>query len=66
MFWALKIACTMLGETGLFLVVVTAQLRADRLHAALYCTVIAATSTAGTTLSDSWTARPGSATSTAR
>jgi uncharacterized membrane-anchored protein len=73
MFWALKIACTTLGETGgdevaqtlhvgylasffmfiaLFLVAVTAQLRADRLHPALYWTVIAATSTAGTTLSD--------------
>jgi uncharacterized membrane-anchored protein len=73
MFWALKIACTTLGETGgdeiaqtlnvgylasffmfiaLFVVAVTAQLRADRLHPALYWTVIAATSTAGTTLSD--------------
>jgi uncharacterized membrane-anchored protein len=37
---------------ALFLVAVTAQLRADRLHPALYWTVIAATSTAGTTLSD--------------
>ncbi len=37
---------------GIFLVAVTAQLRAKKLHPPLYWTVIIATSTAGTTLSD--------------
>jgi uncharacterized membrane-anchored protein len=37
---------------GLFLVAVVIQLRARRFHAALFWTVIALTSTAGTTLSD--------------
>lgn len=37
---------------GVFLVSVTAQLRAKRFHPALYWTVIVATSTAGTTMSD--------------
>lgn len=37
---------------GVFLVAVTAQLRAKKLHPPLYWTVIIATSTAGTTLSD--------------
>jgi uncharacterized membrane-anchored protein len=37
---------------GLFLVTVTAQLRAKKLYPPLYWTVIIATSTAGTTLSD--------------
>jgi uncharacterized membrane-anchored protein len=37
---------------GLFLVAVTAQLRAQKLYPPLYWTVIIATSTAGTTLSD--------------
>jgi uncharacterized membrane-anchored protein len=37
---------------ALFLVAVTAQLRAGKLHPPLYWTVIIATSTAGTTLSD--------------
>jgi len=37
---------------ALFLVTVTVQLRAEKFHPALYWTVIIATSTAGTTLSD--------------
>src|SRR2546429_1460193 len=37
---------------AIFLVAVTAQLRAKKLHPPLYWTVIIATSTAGTTLSD--------------
>src|SRR5436305_7656037 len=37
---------------AIFLVAVTAQLRATKLHPPLYWTVIIATSTAGTTLSD--------------
>ncbi|MFJ9369518.1 hypothetical protein ACIRRA_34580 [Nocardia sp. NPDC101769] len=49
---------------GIFAVSLVAQLRARRFHPALYWTVIAATSTAGTTISDFLNRGPGSGTST--
>ncbi|GAB2530162.1 COG4705 family protein [Nocardia heshunensis] len=48
----------------LFVVSLLAQLKARRFHPALYWTVIAATSTAGTTISDLINRGPGSGTST--
>ncbi|WP_433666325.1 COG4705 family protein [Nocardia sp. CA-136227] len=48
----------------IFAVSLIAQLRARRFHPALYWTVIAATSTAGTTISDFLNRGPGSGTST--
>ncbi|WP_225728396.1 MULTISPECIES: hypothetical protein [unclassified Nocardia] len=49
---------------GLFAVALITQLRARRFHPARYWTVIAATSTAGTTISDFINRGPGSDTST--
>ncbi len=49
---------------AIFVMSVLAQLRARRFHPALYWTVIAATSTAGTTMSDLINRGPGSDTST--
>ncbi|MFE3227348.1 hypothetical protein [Nocardia sp. NPDC059228] len=49
---------------GIFAVSLVAQLRARQFHPALYWTVIAATSTAGTTISDFLNRGPGSGTST--
>ncbi|MFI7193283.1 hypothetical protein ACIBQ0_26425 [Nocardia nova] len=49
---------------AIFVVSLIAQLRARRFHPALYWTVIAATSTAGTTMSDLINRGPGSDTST--
>ncbi|MGW5113066.1 COG4705 family protein [Nocardia sp. NPDC004123] len=49
---------------GIFAVSLVSQLRARRFHPALYWTVIAATSTAGTTISDFLNRGPGSGTST--
>ncbi|MFE2960139.1 COG4705 family protein [Nocardia tengchongensis] len=49
---------------AIFAVSLLAQLRARRFHPALYWTVIAATSTAGTTISDLLNRGPGSDTST--
>lgn len=49
---------------GIFVVSLVAQLRAKQFHPALYWTVIAATSTAGTTMSDLINRGPGSDTST--
>ncbi len=49
---------------GIFVVSLAAQLRAKRFRPALYWTVIAATSTAGTTMSDLINRGPGSGTST--
>ncbi|MEV6102283.1 hypothetical protein [Nocardia sp. NPDC051981] len=49
---------------GIFAVSLLAQLRARQFHPALYWTVIAATSTAGTTISDFLNRGPGSGTST--
>ncbi|TDZ85480.1 hypothetical protein DE4585_00798 [Mycobacteroides salmoniphilum] len=49
---------------GVFLVSLLAQLRAHQFHPALYWTVIAATSTAGTTMSDLINRGPGSDTDT--
>ncbi len=49
---------------AIFLVSLLAQLKARRFHPALYWTVIAATSTAGTTISDFLNRGPGSDTST--
>ncbi|WP_405163657.1 hypothetical protein OG203_00605 [Nocardia sp. NBC_01499] len=49
---------------ALFVVSLATQLRANRFHPALYWTVIAATSTAGTTMSDLINRGPGSGTST--
>ncbi|AYF72797.1 hypothetical protein D7D52_01715 [Nocardia yunnanensis] len=49
---------------AIFAVSLFAQLRARRFHPALYWTVIAATSTAGTTISDFLNRGPGSGTST--
>lgn len=48
----------------IFIVSLSAQLRARRFHPALYWTVIAATSTAGTTMSDLINRGPGSGTGT--
>lgn len=50
---------------SIFVVSLLAQLRARRFHPALYWTVIAATSTAGTTMSDLINRGPGSDTDTA-
>ncbi len=41
---------------SVFLVTLTAQMLSKRYHPLLYWTVILTTSTAGTTMSDSWTA----------
>ncbi|MFD6156455.1 hypothetical protein ACFWF7_42430 [Nocardia sp. NPDC060256] len=49
---------------ALFVISLATQLRANRFHPALYWTVIAATSTAGTTMSDLINRGPGSGTST--
>jgi uncharacterized membrane-anchored protein len=49
---------------GVFVVSLLAQLRARQFHPALYWTVIAATSTAGTTMSDLVNRGPGSGTDT--
>lgn len=49
---------------GIFLASLLAQLRAHQFHPALYWTVIAATSTAGTTMSDLINRGPGSDTDT--
>jgi uncharacterized membrane-anchored protein len=50
---------------SIFLVSLLTQLRARRFHPALYWTVIATTSTAGTTMADLLTRGPGAGTSTA-
>ncbi|MFF2554810.1 hypothetical protein ACFVUS_27670 [Nocardia sp. NPDC058058] len=49
---------------AIFAISLLIQLRANRFHSALYWTVIAATSTAGTTISDLLNRGPGSDTST--